>query len=239
MIRSLTVATALIAAVSISAAHAGPTLDGSGFGAPSATVTYDPAALSGNFGAPGMTTNAASYDISVKSDASYGYVLVAENGGGVPAPGFFANLYFGTGSSATTTSDIGFEVTNSDVFSPGGPSMPVSTAGQGISFASLNAGTAIEFAVPFTYFETNPQNIDAANPGNPYTPTTAANPDIILRLSQSFGYSVAGGSSFGPDRLGLIVDPIGSTAVPEPASMAMLGVALAGLAITSRRRRQV
>ena len=109
MISRLTVATALIASVSISAAHAAPTLDGSGFGSPSATVTYDPAALSGNFGAPGTTTNAATYDIFVKSDATYGYVLVAENGGGAPAAGFFANLYFGTGSSATTTSDIGFE----------------------------------------------------------------------------------------------------------------------------------
>jgi hypothetical protein len=90
MISRLTVATALIASVSISAAHAAPTLDGSGFGSPSATVTYDPAALSGNFGAPGTTTNAATYDIFVKSDATYGYVLVAENGGGAPAAGFFA-----------------------------------------------------------------------------------------------------------------------------------------------------
>lgn len=213
----------------VSAAMAAPTLDGSGFGAPSAIVTYDPAAPTSNFGTPGPTTSGAAYDIYTRADATYAYVLVQQTGLG-SSPGSFANLYFGTGATAMSGSDVGFEVTNSDVFSPGS-STTVSTTGTGIADATLDSGTAIEFAVPFTYFETDPQGIG-------FSTTSAANPDIILRLSQSFGYSVAGGASYGPDRLGLIVDPIGSSVpVPEPASFALLGAGLIGLAGLRRKRR--
>jgi hypothetical protein len=179
---------------------------------------------------PGPTTDAAAYNIYTASDSTYAYVLISESGLGGSAVGTFANLYFGTGSSAMTGSDLGFEVTNQDVFSPG-VSGTTSTAGTGIADAVLNGGTAIEFAVPFTYFETDPQGIG-------FDTTSSADPDIVLRLSQSFGYSVAGGATYGADRLGLIVDPIGSsTPVPEPASLGLLGFGLFGMGMVYRRRR--
>src|ERR1700761_2625981 len=98
------------------AAYADPVLDGSGFGAPSAVVTYDPGASVSNFGTPASTTSGAAYNIYTSSDATYAYVLVAQNGSGGSSPvPQFANLYFGTGSSAFSGSDLGFEVTNKDV----------------------------------------------------------------------------------------------------------------------------
>ena len=185
--------------IAAAAAHAGyPVLDGGGFGAPSATVAYDPNAPYNNFGTPTQYTNAAAYNIYTRSDASYMYVMVSETGAGAPAISHFANLYFGTGSSATSTSDVGFEVTNSDVFVPGGAAPVPTPSATGIEFAVLNGSTSVEFAVPFSYFETDPQAIG-------FDKVTSANPDIILRLSQSFGYSVAGGDSYGTDRLGLFV----------------------------------
>ena len=231
--RTTYVVLAALMGASLSQAQAAPVLDGTGFGAPSSTVLYDPAAPTSNFGSPGPTTSGAAYNISVKSDATYAYVLLEQNGLGGTSAGTFANLYFGTGSSAMQGSDVGFEVTNSDVFAPG-VAGTTPTTGTGIQYASLNGGTEIEFAVPFSYFETDPQHVG-------FDPTTAANPDIVLRLSQTFGYSVAGGAMYGADRLGLIVDPIGSqsVSVPEPMTLSVLGAGLVGLTTLRRKARRV
>jgi len=51
---------------------------------------------------------------------------------------------------------------------------------------------------------------------------------VVLRLSQSFGYSVAGGGSYGDDRLGVVT--LEASAVPGPVVVAL------GL-IAWRRRR--
>jgi hypothetical protein len=56
-----------------------------------------------------------------------------------------------------------------------------------------------------------------------------------VNLSQSFGYAVAGGSSFGPNRLGVVT--IGGTpAVPEPATWAMMIGGFGLIGATMRRR---
>jgi hypothetical protein len=208
------------------AAGAAPVLDGTGFGSPSAVVPYDPnTAYDGAFGAPGGTTDAESYDIYVKQDAMYAYVLVSTTGSGVGIVGTFANLYFGVGATAFAHSTFGTEVTNDDTFIPG-PGTTFSYAGTGIVEAALSL-TSIEVAIPFTYFETDPQGIG-------FPTTDAANPYIELRLSQSFGYSVAGGPSFGTNDLGVFTDP---NLVPEPASIALLGVGVTAVGALRRRRR--
>jgi hypothetical protein len=213
------------------AANADPILDGSGFGAPSAVVTYAANASTSNFETPASTTSGAAYNIYTSSDATYAYVLVAQSGSGGTSAGPFANLYFGTGATALATSDLGFEVTNADVFFPS-TGASSSIANTGILTATLNGGSEIELAIPFSYLETDPQNVGFAK-------VTAANPDIILRLSQSFGYSVAGGASYGTDRLGLIVDPIGTVAaVPEPSTWAMMILGFLGIGFAAYRRKQ-
>jgi hypothetical protein len=57
---------------------------------------------------------------------------------------------------------------------------------------------------------------------------------VQLRLSQTFGYSVAGGSSFGDDRLGFAKL---TSAAPEPAAWSMMLVGFFGLGSMVRRRR--
>lgn len=213
-------------------AQAGPlgvdgTIGAEWAGANTVSVLYNPAAPTGNFGAPTNQNSEVGYTIYTRSDSLYVYVGLQTStnyAGGLN----FANLYFDTNPGSG--SDVGFEVSNQQAFIPGSPGyFPYTVALNDIHYA-LTAGSAstpsvIEFAVPVAFFTTDPLGM-----GFPVA-TTA----VQLRLSQSFGYSVAGGSSYGPDRLGTV--SLASTAVPEPATVGALVLGLAlPLAMRVRRR---
>ncbi len=66
----------------------------------------------------------------------------------------------------------------------------------------------------------------------------AANPvGIRLSLSQSFGYSVADGGSYGDTRLGYV--SLDTTTVPEPSTYALFAAGLAARGVVARRRRKI
>lgn len=184
-------------------------------------VTHDTAAPESNFGTPGPTTTGASYSIRVRGDGSYVYVALQITGDAGSSAGNFANLYFDT--SPGTGSDLGIEVTNGTYFIPGGPggfnALPYVTYD-----ATTNAGT-IELAIANGFFTSGLQ-------GSP-----AAVSDVQLRLSQSFGYSVAGGASYGTARLG-VASILPAVEVPEPGSLALAMLALGALGATGRSARK-
>lgn len=198
-------------------------------GATLKTVSYDSAASTGNFGTPGTTNHQTAYDIRTRGDGNFVYVGLssASSTGGLD----FANLYFDTNPS--TGSDVGFEVTNNRAFKPGVPGYYNYTPGAGFSGIewSLNTaptGSTLEFAVPVSFFTSDPLGI-----GFPQ-----AVDKVQLRLSQTFGYSVAGGSSFGSDRLGEV--SVTAAVVPLPAA-AWMGMALmssvGGMGLLRKRAR--
>lgn len=192
------------------------------YGAAKSVVTYDPAAPTSNFGSPTPFTDAIGYQIFLKNENGYLYGLLTTSGPG-SAVGSFANLYFGNAANGST---IGFEITNQNVFEPGGVGpFP-------LLYSYASTPTSVEFALSNSFF-TDPigaTGIDAGfNPGD----------TIQLRLSQSFGYSVAGGALYGPDRLGSFTL---SAAAPVPGPVVGAGLpgallALGGLVAWRKRRR--
>jgi hypothetical protein len=195
-----------------------------------ATITYNPSAPNSNFGAPTSESAYVGYDIylSAADGYVYGYLQANTAGGGSPV-GAFANLYFNVAPGPYDGTEMGFELSqNTQNFFIAGRTnygqMP------DISVVQSADGTGLEFAIPNHYFTTAlPFVTDYYRP-----PLATIGTEVTIGLSQSFGYSVAGGTGYGADRLGS-VNLAGP--VPEPAAWGMMigGFALAGGALRRRR----
>jgi hypothetical protein len=195
------------------------------YGGPTASVAADAAAPTGNFATPGPT-NAIPYSIYLNDQSGFLYGLLRADPSTATTIGSrFANLYFDLDPVNGNGSDLGFEVFNDRAFIPdvGGYS-----AALGLSFAVSADGLGLEFAIP---------NADLTGPiaGLSYFPGQAFDDPIVLRLSQSFGLSVAGGDSYGPNRLGEI--SLGGS-VPESSTWAMMILGFAGVGFMAYRTRK-
>lgn len=180
-------------------------------------VAFNALAPTDNFGTPTNENRAIGYDIYLRADASWVYVGLQTTTNNDSAP-VFANLYFDTNPGSG--SDIGFEITNSRAFVPGSLGYYPASISFATAPGSVSTPSVIETAIPLSYFTTN-----VLVPGLP-----VATSAIQLRLSQSFGYSVAGGSSYGDTRLGQV-------AIPEPSTYALLfGACVSGVVALRRFR---
>jgi hypothetical protein len=203
--------------------------DWSGPGVTVRSVTYNAGAPSGNFGTPGTSNSGVAYNTYFRGDGTYLYAAVQANPGAGTSGSFpqFANLYFST--TAPSNGSIAMEVTNNRFFrggvSTGGPNNDGYYPATGFATWASNPTTGvIEVAIPYSFFTTDPLAMG-------FAPATT---QMRFNLSQSLGFSVAGGTDYnapgggGPDeRLGLVQ-------IPAPASLAVLS--LGGL-IAGRRRR--
>jgi hypothetical protein len=204
-------------------------VDGSldaGYGAAKSTVAWNAAAPTSNFGTPTNENHATSYTIygTIDGDNLYGFWQADPNETGEFNAGNFVNLYLDTNPDVSGGSDVGFEITNKKAFKP---STGQNVAANDIQFA---IGTnAVEFLIPLAYLT------DGIAGLTDFTQLVAPGGRFTFRLSQAFGYSVAGGASYGNARLGEFFVP---NAVPEPASWAMMiaGFGLAGAAVRRRAR---
>ena len=211
------------------------TIDGNldaAYGGAKAFVQQSPGTPpNGNFQAPTQFSDTA-YRIHLTSDANNVYGFLQSDSLGI---GPFANLYFDLDPANNNGSDLGFEINPVSVtaFVPGRNGQPGFNTVLSSSLYSLFAqSNVVEFALSNSLFN---QPI----PGLIYYsgqefPTNGG--DIVLRLSQSFGFAVAGGATFGADRLGRVTVAAATPAVPEPATWAMMMLGFGGVGYAMRRR---
>ena len=222
-------AAACIAAFASTSTIAAPVIDGAYdavYDAAKSVVAFSPVAPEGNFATPTAFSDTTAYSIFLLDQGGfyYGFLKATTNTGLA-----FANLYFDLDPANNNGSDIGIEVVNSRAFIAGSSIYaPVA----GLQFVVSADGTGIEFVVPNSTF-TGPIAGLTYAPGQQFASNGS---NVTLRLSQSFGYSVAGGATYGNDRLGAVT-LVGAAAVPEPETLTMLGLGLGAL-VLARRRKQ-
>ena len=196
-------------------------------------VLYSDAALNGNFGTPDNIAQPTGYEIFMRRDANWVYTALRTTGGRNSGGLLFANLYYGLRFGAgpygsTGGSTISFEVANDRAFLAGGACCFNDNASNLIQYATSSTGGVdiFESAINLTAFTGNALGVT----GYTFDPSAVG---IRLNLSQSFGFSVAGGASYGDDRLGFV----SLSTVPEPSTYALMAAGLAAIGLAKRRRR--
>lgn len=205
-----------------------------------AVVFQDSAAPVSNFGSP-TNINATGYNIYERTDGNYLYIGLQTTGAPSAATPVFGNLYFALLYGAgPTPSTIGFELTNDRAFKPGDPSNTYyNDTAANLIRTSVTAGggsapSVIEAAIDLSVFRNNALGVA----GFTGLPSGELPFGILTFLSQSFGYSVAGGNAnYGPTQLGF-VPLLAAAAVPEPETLALFGLALGAAALVRRRGKR-
>lgn len=196
--------------------------------AATASVATDPAAPTSNFATPGNTATAG-YDIYLKSFGDTLYGAVSQTGG--TTSDTFANLYFDLDpTTGTGGPEIGIEVTNRRGFIAGLPGYYDFASSIDFATSTVAGLTTTEFSIENSVF----RDFIAAINATPYFgPGGYTEQNVRLSLSQSLGYSVAGGSSYGSAGLGTFSV---TAPVPEPATWAMMIAGFGTVGLAMRRR---
>lgn len=198
------------------------------YGSPSAIVSYNAFAPNSNFDAPTNESAYIGYTIYLTSQGGsvFGFLRAAAPGTSV---GPFANVYFDLDPSNANGSDLGFELGQLNYANAFIPGVTGNALQSNITTAVSTDGLGFEFEIPNVDFTT------AIGGLNYYAGHTlpGLGDQIILRLSQSFGYSVAGGDSYGADRLGAVTL---AAAAPELSTWAMMLLGFGFLGFITYRR---
>jgi hypothetical protein len=179
-------------------------------------------------------TARAGYTLTLSDDGNSVIGTIVQTGG--QAEGAFANLYFDLNPTVGDGSDLGFEIGTNGVtaFIPGMNGNPGFNTVLDSSLYTF--GTSTDQGLITLNFSLSNSLFTSAIAGLAYYPNQTFENNVTLRLSQSLSYSVAGGDSYGVDRLGTVSV---AGAVPEPASWALMLAGFGGIGFAMRRRTKV